>query len=572
MNYLKTQLIHLIKHPLLFTLPVVLVFSIILIGCAAQGPPGGGPVDKTGPTLISTLPENRSINVDKNCIVEFIFSESIDPRSAEGALIITPKPDKPPNVKVSRRKITVDLYEPLLENTTYILSFGRNIKDYRKNQTAGDIKLAFSTGDSLDDGIISGKVYKIPEKLNAAVWVYRKHGAFPDSLLGSEPDYIAAVDEFGYYNVTNLPVSEYRLISVSSQLISTFFLTEDDFIGLPQKDPLIIKHRQYKIKDINFRLGKLYLKPFRLFAVNTVEGCLELNFSHQILENSIQNANYIWSKNADMEILSSWIHEKEPNIIRLKIQGLIEGETYEVSVENILDSNDDEISISVNPVKFIWHEQVDTTGPKLLKSRPTNREKGVPLDSEIRLDFSEPIKIENIKNSVSLWKRDTLKIPFDLEWIDGNSLILKTLKPLESANHYRLDAVTYSWKDYDENSFVDSTLTIRFSTVNVDTFGSITGSVISNKNIDFRKIFLECVLTSRREFIKGTHPDSLGFYKLINLLPGKYIFNIWEDKNGNNRYDCGKLIPFQIAEPFKAYPDIINVRSRWETAEVELAY
>ncbi len=36
--------------------------------------------------------------------------------------------------------------------------------------------------------------------------------------------------------------------------------------------------------------------------------------------------------------------------------------------------------------------------------------------------------------------------------------------------------------------------------------------------------------------------------------------------------DCEKLIPFQIAEPFKAYPDIINVRSRWETAEVELAY
>ncbi|RKY52558.1 MAG: hypothetical protein DRP89_07510, partial [Candidatus Neomarinimicrobiota bacterium] len=462
MNFLKTKFIQLIKHPLLYTLPVVIGFSIFFIGCAAQGPPGGGPVDKTGPFLISTFPENGSINVNINCKAEFIFSESIDPRSAEGSVVVTPRPDNPPNIKVSRNKITVGFYKPLLDNTTYILSFGRNIKDYRNNQTAGDIKLAFSTGDSLDEGIISGKVYQIPEKLNAAVWVYRKHGAFPDSLLGSEPDYIAVVDEFGYYNVTNLPQGEYRLISVSSKSVSTFFLTEDDFIGLPQKDPIIIKYRQDKIKDIDFRLGKLYLRPFRLLTANAVNGCLELNLSNPISENSLQNANYIWSKNADIGILSSWIYEEEPNSIYLKIRGLNEGETYNISVGNILDSNEDEILTSLNPVKFTWHEQVDTIGPKLLKSYPANREKGVPLKLEIRLDFSEPIKIENIKNDVSFWKRDTLKVPLDPEWIDGNSLLLKPQKPLESATHYRLDAVTYSWKDYTENSFVDSMLTIRF--------------------------------------------------------------------------------------------------------------
>jgi len=572
LNFLKTQFIHLIKHPLLYNLSVAICFSIFLMGCAAQGPPGGGPVDKTGPFLISTFPKNGSINVNRNCKAEFIFSESIDPRSAEGSLVVTPKPGNPPNIKVSRHKITLDFYEPLLDNTTYILSFGRNIKDYRKNQTAGDIKLAFATGDSLDDGIISGKVYQIPENLNAAIWVYKKRGAFPDSLLGSELDYIAVVDEFGYYNVTNLPQGEYRLISVASKSVNTFFLTEDDFIGLPQKATIIIKNRQDKIKYIDFRLGKLYLKPFRLLAANTLDGCLELNFSYPILENSLQTANYIWSENADIGILSSWIYEDEPNSIYLKIRGLNDSEAYEVSVENILDSNEDEILTFVNPVKFIWYEQVDTTGAKLLKSYPANRTRDVSLDSGIRLNFSEPIKTDSIENSISLWKKDSLEIPYDLKWIDGNSLLLKPQKPLESAAFYRLDAVTYSWKDYDDNFFVDSMLTIRFSTINVDTFGNITGRVISSKNIDFRKIVVECALTTNREFSKETHPDSLGFYGLPDLLPGKYTFNIWEDKNSNNRYDCGKLIPFQVAEPFKAYPDIINVRSRWETAEVELVY
>ena len=79
-------------------------------------------------------------------------------------------------------------------------------------------------------------------------------------------------------------------------------------------------------------------------------------------------------------------------------------------------------------------------------------------------------------------------------------------------------------------------------------------------------------MATNQKFSKDTHPDSLGFYELSDLLPGKYTFNIWEDKNSNNRYDYGKLIPFKVAEPFKAYPDIINVRSRWETAEVELVY
>lgn len=69
-----------------------------------------------------------------------------------------------------------------------------------------------------------------------------------------------------------------------------------------------------------------------------------------------------------------------------------------------------------------------------------------------------------------------------------------------------------------------------------------------------------------------TRPDSLGRFEFPSLLPGTYSISIWLDVNNNGRYDAGKIFPYQIAEPYKDLPNSVIVRSRWETAEVELKF
>ena len=101
--------------------------------CAAQGPPSGGPEDKTGPILLSSFPENGSVNIEPDIDITLNFSEPVEPRSVEANLEITPALGKAPVVRTSRKRVTISFNHPLKENTTYIISFGRGIRDYQKN-------------------------------------------------------------------------------------------------------------------------------------------------------------------------------------------------------------------------------------------------------------------------------------------------------------------------------------------------------------------------------------------------------------------------------------------------------
>ena len=44
----------------------LIAICAVLIGCAAQGGPGGGPVDRTGPVLLASFPQDGANNVDLN--------------------------------------------------------------------------------------------------------------------------------------------------------------------------------------------------------------------------------------------------------------------------------------------------------------------------------------------------------------------------------------------------------------------------------------------------------------------------------------------------------------------------
>jgi hypothetical protein len=548
-----------------------ITLSFLFYNCAAQGPPGGGPVDETPPSLVSTYPEEGATNVDTNSELEFIFSEPIDPRSVEGSLTIIPEIKQSPQVKVSRSKITVKFHEPLDKNTTYIVSFGRSVKDYRSNVVSDEIKLAFSTGDSIDEGVITGKVYNIPEKFKSQVWVYRKKEFFPDSLLGAKPDYFAEANERGQYQVTNLPEGEYRLIAVASTSPRKFFIMQDDYLALPQKDPIILKSKTDIIVEVNFFLSKMYIKPFQLLAANVRDSYVELVFSRRINEKCIKNAEFLISDYLSANIVSKWVDESEMGKVYLDVSGLKDKETYKISVKKICDDLDNSL-FSSRYVNFIWYDRPDTISPKLISSYPSNRSVDIPLESNIKLNFSEPIKKERITGNIEIYTVDSVNIAFSWEWIDDNSLLLKPNFKLESATQYIIEAVTNRWEDYRRNAFADSIIIINFTTVDVSRFGSISGRVISDKNVNFDELVVEVAMIKNSEYVKRTSLDSAGNFLFPELLEGKYAISIWEDKNKNNKYDKGNLYPFRIAEPYKSYIETIDVRSRWETAGVELVY
>jgi len=105
----------------------------------------------------------------------------------------------------------------------------------------------------------------------------------------------------------------------------------------------------------------------------------------------------------------------------------------------------------------------------------------------------------------------------------------------------------------------------------VNSFGSISGSVLlSDTNVSQLK--LSCIPDNEAAVPVSVNVPGSGVYSVEGLLPGAYRFAIWEDRNGNGKWDPGRLQPFTPAEPYRCYPEKINVRARWETAEVDWTY
>ncbi|HPN75369.1 MAG TPA: Ig-like domain-containing protein, partial [Candidatus Marinimicrobia bacterium] len=189
-----------------------------------------------------------------------------------------------------------------------------------------------------------------------------------------------------------------------------------------------------------------------------------------------------------------------------------------------------------------------------------------------QINLSEPVYQDTLAQNIALFYHDTVNVAIHSSWIDANSFIIEPQKPLISASNYLLQINSRNWCDYAGNFFQDSLFILKFSTIDQNLFGSISGKIISRDGGNLKNLIIDAQLTGSDKFFRQTRPDSTGFYEFIDLLPGKYKFSIWEDRNCNGKYDFGRLAPYLPAEPYRTYQDEINVRSRWETAEVNWSY
>ncbi|MGH8015619.1 MAG: Ig-like domain-containing protein, partial [Candidatus Zixiibacteriota bacterium] len=137
---------------------IIFSFLFLLLNCAELAPPPGGEEDRTSPTLIRTLPENKSIHVTSGREITFWFSEGISKPSISKPVFISPRQEQNPELKWKSDRLIVKLAEPFDSNQTYVVTLTSEISDWRRNKMDSTVSIAFSTGDRIDSGSISGFV------------------------------------------------------------------------------------------------------------------------------------------------------------------------------------------------------------------------------------------------------------------------------------------------------------------------------------------------------------------------------------------------------------------------------
>jgi len=205
--------------------------SLMFADCANQQPPGGGEEDKTPPKVKIISPAPNSVNF-RGSSVSFEFNEYVDRRSFQDAFRISPQVKGDLEFNWGAKDVEVifpaDLYktEP---NKTFVLTLNSSLKDIRGNPITEPLSFAFSTGNKIDMGSVSGKVSGGEGKIVSIMAYDLKSTYDPQSDL---PDYATETSSEGAYSLLNMAPGNYRVIAVIDEDKNLLYTNERESFGV----------------------------------------------------------------------------------------------------------------------------------------------------------------------------------------------------------------------------------------------------------------------------------------------------------------------------------------------------
>ncbi len=201
------------RKNVLFTL-VFATIAMVITACANMASPTGGSYDLDPPKVVKVTPAFNATNVTKGKIV-FEFDENVTVEKPNENVIITPPQRAFPVIQAVNKKVTVELRDTLIPNTTYTIDFTNSIVDNNEKNPLENFSFSFSTGDVVDSLIISGKVLTA-DNLEPVKGIYvGLHSNLDDTAFTKvQFDRIARTSESGDFAIKGVAVGKYRLFAL----------------------------------------------------------------------------------------------------------------------------------------------------------------------------------------------------------------------------------------------------------------------------------------------------------------------------------------------------------------------
>lgn len=197
-----------------------LVLAALVLGfaaCANPVPPSGGPRDTTPPTLVRSSPAAGSVNVATSTrSIRLQFSEFVERSSLPRALTVTPVFERPLRFDWDGRAVEVELPASLRDTTTYIVTLDATLTDARGVEIEEPITVAFSTGPTIDQGELGGRVVDPADgapQQTVDVYAYDAAAGVP-SPLPERPAYRTQTGEDGTFAFDHLREQPYYVVAV----------------------------------------------------------------------------------------------------------------------------------------------------------------------------------------------------------------------------------------------------------------------------------------------------------------------------------------------------------------------
>lgn len=572
--------------------PVVIAL-VLVYSCANMGMPRGGPKDKSAPVIVKSIPEFNAVNVTDNKI-RITFDEFVVPDELNDKFIVSPPTAKKPVFKTKGKTFIVDLNEKLLPNTTYSLDFKDGVVDNNEKNKYRDLRMAFSTGPTLDSLRIVGFVrdaFTLEPAGKCYILLYK--GDSDTLIYKSRPDFVGKTNSMGFFAVSNLPAASflmYAMSDIDNNLKYTPGVDSIAFLGKkitpsatfqPERDTVVTgpdtlvvlgKTRFYP-DPVNFSLFfekgfDLNLDKYERTGRKTIDltftGSTADTFNMELLNVEHAASWNLIEKSRNKDTMKVWLTDSlvyKRDTLALKLSYLQQdslGAFY---------TKDDTVKLYLTGEQSNASEKNKRKERRKIVTEPTN----VVLSSNIgnKFDTYRDIRIESPEPILSFdTSQVRLYVKLDTTYVKSTCRI----RP-DSANQRRY-LVSHPWKfNTDYRLTIDSTalrtiynlygaeFKVDFKTQEEEHYGKIIYTIQNAQG----PTIIQLLENDRGEkVLKSIRIEKDGEITMPLLEPGKYLMKAIFDRNNNGKWDSGNLKEQAEPEEVCYYQSVIKVRSNWD--------
>ncbi len=580
------------RHILFFAGTII---AFIMVACASIGRPEGGPRDEMPPVFIKSNPTQGQTNVKSNKI-EIFFDENLKVDDASNKVVISPVQKAMPSIIANGKKVSVELRDTLIPNTTYTIDFSDAIRDLNEGNPVDGFALDFSTGDSIDSLRISGMLFEARNLEPAQGMIVGVYSNLADSAISTLPlERISKTNQLGQFTIRGLKPGYYRIFALNDKNRDYHWDRSEDVafydVALsPSVEPIevmdtlrasdgkdsLVSRQGVKFLPNNVLLtwfnegyAAQYLKDYKRPERNRI------TFDFATKADTLPQITIINGKKAGLDIdewallnagetldtLEYWINDSV----------ILAQDSILVAARYLRTDTNENLSWTTDTLKLFYKE------PKKKKKKDKNEEAdSIPevkflnwtlqaanpqdVNKPLRFLSSQPLAfIDNNGIKLSI-KRDTIweSLPSPRILPDTSGYILKYTIPYEwqAGEKYKLEIDSASLIGiYNEcNKPYKQEFSVRPIEDYVNLYFNVSGTELP--------VIVE--LLDGSDKVVATAPVIEGKASFNFLLPGKYFARAFIDNNNNGEYDTGKLLDKQQPEEVYYYPKIINAKKNWD--------
>ena len=565
----------------------ILASCLMMVACATQVAPSGGPEDKLPPRVAAMLPAPNTANHPNELYVKLEFDEWINASIPRGAVSISPPIEKKLKFEVHGKTLEVYSRAELDTGTTYTVTFAGGIKDLRGNALAKPFHVVFSTGAVIDSLTLSGRVM-VPDSLvrkksYPSVGLYlmgpdreskrflQKYRDTVTHVLDSlpmlskeEPLYLTAADSVGNFTFTGLKAGRYRVVAFvdgngnhkiepSSELAGVW--VSDLLLDESTKDTLWIP-----LADQDTSLMELdnVTQPFA--------SVLETHFTRRVYFDSAfaDTSNcYLASPDGDT-LYPRLVYLGTSNAPRFYFDPKPKEDVlYKFICTNAKDSLSRVLDTARNFAEIEWKEmEGDTLDPKIQTVQVMGKTKNAFPDDSLVVIYNKPV-LDSIKDMFFIVEgKDTVQV--SVKKLDPVRFLVERSLPWPTDTKFSLlrGYSDTTLAKADSNGVRDTVIKTKyegklsFETVSKLKLSSLAGKIPGAK--DGALVRLKSVETGKFEFAKCS---ANGAFSFNDLVEGGYIIDYYYTDKGRDLPSGGSLHPFKFGSAWRAPLDTLKLKS-----------